>query len=564
MLGMALPCESGTGFLVTLDADGLLYPFVAPADVVVTGHELFLKKFFWTLDTKPATIHIKECQSAIFGEPFLRVLVGSLFVPLQRILSEIEDLIPAQSAGEATIPAALGERMDEEIALEVALIDAVCDTTDVAQIDSMCDTAPSYNPEIEISALASSVCEQFFGKSCKLFGIRGDGNCFCRCLATIVYWLFKNLEDSPVRTKFLDEFSKVIKSFSEGTTIKTASDCHQNVRDLINSHLQLQFSARDVVDNNCANKRCGDCSNICQCQLRQLFPPLFDFENGLRAELLNGILSEMDKSDLSHKDIFDFIGINSKDKVYSACTTVSMGFELLNKYSHVQLVTIQHNNRAGDSPFSIRGDLHQKDDCQLATIVVLEEHNYGNLNHYSILVQSEQKQICIPMIDALSILSKAQGIRDEMGKVPNGIIVEENGVSFELVDSPHKEDLSRLSGIVKIPKKVAVKTEFNALANAAPLQLLQRSMCEHTMCSPKATACRWCVECNMHVCRNCESVMHLDRGALEKPHQVSDFDNRSVAALTTEVPKPRDNASGDSKGDADQTKGDSDRNDIKP
>ena len=58
--------------------------------------------------------------------------------------------------------------------------------------------------------------------------------------------------------------------------------------------------------------------------------------------------------------------------------------------------------------------------------------------------------------------------------------------------------------------------------------------------------------------------MHLDRGALEKPHQVSDFDNRSVAALTTEVPKPRDNASGDSKGDADQTKGDSDRNDIKP
>lgn len=50
--------------------------------------------------------------------------------------------------------------------------------------------------------------------------------------------------------------------------------------------------------------------------------------------------------------------------------------------------------------------------------------------------------------------------------------------------------------------------------------------------------------------------MHLD---LEKPHQVSDFDNRSVAALTTEVlvPKPRDNASGDSKGDGDQTKGDS-------
>ena len=42
VLGMALPCESGTGFLVTLDADGLLYPFVAPADVVVTGHELFL------------------------------------------------------------------------------------------------------------------------------------------------------------------------------------------------------------------------------------------------------------------------------------------------------------------------------------------------------------------------------------------------------------------------------------------------------------------------------------------------------------------------------------------
>ena len=208
VLGMALPCESG--FLVTLDADNLLYPFVATSDdVVVTGHELFLKKFFWTLDTKPATIHIKECQSAIYGEPFLRVLVGSLFVPLQRILSEIEDLIPAQSAGEATIPAALGERMDEDLALELALIDAVCDTTDVTQIDSMCHTAPSYNPEIEISALASSVCEQFFGKSCKLFGIRGDGNCFCRCLATIVYWLFKNLEDSPVRIKFLDGFSKV-------------------------------------------------------------------------------------------------------------------------------------------------------------------------------------------------------------------------------------------------------------------------------------------------------------------------------------------------------------------
>ena len=478
VLGVALPSESGTGFVVTLDANGLLYPFVATSDdIVVTGHELFLKTFFWTRDTIPDTIHITECQTAIYGETFKRVLVGSLFEPLQLILSEIEDLISAQSA---TIP---DERMDgDSIALEVA------------RINSACDAAPFYNPEIVNSTLASSVCEQFFGKSFELFGIRGDGNCFCRCLATIVYWFFTNLEtnleDSLVRTRFTTEFSEVIKSFSQETTIFTASDCHQNVRDLINSHLRLQFSAReftDVVKNNCANK--SNCSNICQCPLRKLFPQLFDLDLGFRAELLNGILSEMNKDDLSHQDIFDFIGTNSKAKEYSACTTMSMGFELLKKYCACQLVTIKHNNRAGDSRFSILGDL-QKDDCNLAAIIVFEEHTSENLNHYSILVQSEQKQICIPMIVALSTLRKAQEIKD-------GIIVEEkgDGVSFEHVDSPPKEDLP---GIVKITKKVTVKNEFNALANDAPLQ-------------------------------------------------------RSIP--TTEVPKPRDNASGDSKGDADQTKG---------
>ena len=484
VLGVALPSQSGTGFVVTLDANGLLFPFVASDDIVVTGHELFLKTFFWTRDTKPDTIHITECQTAIYGETFKRVLVGSLFEPLQRILSEIEDVISAQSAGEATIPAAVGvdERMDAEaLALELALIDSVC------------VSAPSCNPEIEISALASSVCEHFFGKSFALFGIRGDGNCFCRCLATIVYWLFQNLEDSPVRISFIGEFSEVIKSFSKETTISTASDCHHNVRDLINSHLQLQFSApefTDVVKSNCVNKSNGDCSNICQCPLRKLFPQLFDFDTGFRAELLNGILSEMNKVDLSPKDIFDFIGINSQAKEYSACTTVSMGFELLKKICACQLVTIQHENRA----FSIRGDLHQKDDCPFATIVVLEEHKHGNLNHYSILVSSKQKQICIPMMDALSTLRKAQRIKDS-------IIEKADGVSFELVDSPHEEE-EVLPGVVKIARTVTVKNEFNALANAAPLERF-----------------------------------------------------RSVAALTTEVPKPRDSASGDSKGDADQTKG---------
>ena len=67
--------------------------------------------------------------------------------------------------------------------------------------------------------------------------------------------------------------------------------------------------------------------------------------------------------------------------------------------------------------------------------------------------------------------------------------------------------------------------------------------------------------------------MHLDLD-VKKPHQVSDFDNRIVAALTAEVlvpkppkpPKPRDKLSGDSKGDGDQTKGDNDSgiDDIKP
>lgn len=417
VLGVALPSESGTGFAVTLDANGLLYPFVATDHVVVTGHELFLKTFFWTPDTKPATIHIKECQSAIYGETSERVLVGSLFEIKegpQLILSEIENLISAQSAGEATIPAAVGavdERMDAEtLALEVALIDSVC------------VSAPSCNPEIENSALASSVCEHFFGKSFELFGIRGDGNCFCRCLATIVYWLFKNLEDSPVITSFIDEFSEVIKSFSKETTILTASDCHQNVRDLINSHLQLQFSAQeftDVVKSNCVNKSNGDCSNICQCPLFELFPQLFDFDTGFRAELLNGILSEMNKGDLSPKDIFDFIGINSQAKEYSACTTVSMGLELLKPYCACKLVSIRHDNRA----FSIRGDLHQKDDCKLAAIIVFEEHTCENLNHYSLLVpsssahapSSSDDQICFTMTRALASLRKAQSILENMG-----------------------------------------------------------------------------------------------------------------------------------------------------
>ena len=412
VLGVALPSESGTGFVVTLDANGLLYPFVATSDdIVVTGHELFLKTFFWTRDTIPDTIHITECQTAIYGETFKRVLVGSLFEPLQLILSEIEDLISAQSA---TIP---DERMDgDSIALEVA------------RINSACDAAPFYNPEIVNSTLASSVCEQFFGKSFELFGIRGDGNCFCRCLATIVYWLFTNLEDSPVdspvRTTFNDEFSVVIKSFSKETTILTASDCHQKVRDLINSHLRLQFSAReftDVVKNNCANQSNGDCSNICQCPLGNLFPQLFDFDFGFRAELLNGIITEMNKTDLSHQDIFDFIDINSKAKEYSACTTMSMSFELLKKYCACQLVTIQHN-RAGDSPFSIRGDLHQKDECKLAAIIVFEEHTCENLNHYSLLVPSSSAhapsssvQICVTMTRALASLIKAQSILENMG-----------------------------------------------------------------------------------------------------------------------------------------------------
>ena len=424
---VCMASSSESGFHVKFDADGHLYDaIIENIEVVANGHELFLNTFFGTNKTV-LTITSKECGVVKFGEAKLyKVLVGSMFKHhVQDILKRSEDwnadflkrseesnAVCTRESRNSTF-----ERMDEDAMARA-----------IAQIDSACVSAPSCNPEIVNSTIASSVCEQFFGKSFELFGIRGDGNCFCRCLATIVYWLFTNLEDSPVdspvRTTFNDEFSVVIKSFSKETTILTASDCHQKVRDLINSHLRLQFSAReftDVVKNNCANQSNGDCSNICQCPLGNLFPQLFDFDFGFRAELLNGIITEMNKTDLSHQDIFDFIDINSKAKEYSACTTMSMSFELLKKYCACQLVTIQHN-RAGDSPFSIRGDLHQKDECKLAAIIVFEEHTCENLNHYSLLVPSSSAhapsssvQICVTMTRALASLIKAQSILENMG-----------------------------------------------------------------------------------------------------------------------------------------------------
>jgi hypothetical protein len=410
----------------------------------------------------------------------MRVLVGSLFKPVQLILSEIEELISAQSTGEATIPAAVGERTDEELELKLALIDSMCDKVEVAEIDSVCG-ATSHNPEIENSALASSVCEQFFGKSCELFPIRGDGNCFCRCLATIVYSLFTNLEVSSVKTRFLHEFSEVIQSFSEGTTIETASDYHQNVRDFINSRLISQFSASeftDFVNDNCANKRSSDCRCMCQCPLSpERNPQLFDFEkNGFRAELLQGFLSEMNKTDLSHKDIFDCIRINSQPKQYSACTTVAMGLELLKLYCACKLVSIRHDNRA----FSIRSDLHQNNDCELAAIIVFEEHTCENLNHYSILVSSARSssvQICFPMTLALTSLRKAQSILENTEKVSNG-------VSFEHEDPPSEKNLSDIQKMTK--PKPKPKNEFDTLAEVTVL-LFQMTYTIHEILSLSIT-----------------------------------------------------------------------------
>ena len=138
MLGMALPTESGINFDVSLDADNQLYSFESPPDLIVTGHELFMKIFFWTPKSKPVTISMKECQSAKHGETYLRVLIGSMFTPLQIILTEIEDLISAQSAGEANSKAnlitaeGLANEEDFDFALEVATIDSACAVEDIA------------------------------------------------------------------------------------------------------------------------------------------------------------------------------------------------------------------------------------------------------------------------------------------------------------------------------------------------------------------------------------------------------------------------------------------------
>ncbi len=417
VLGMALSMESGPKFLVSLDADNRLYQFEATLDLVVTGHELLLKTFFWPPVNipKPVTIRISECQSVIYGEDVRKVLVGSMFSSLQLILSDIEDLIHAQSANEARI-------VDEDISVAVA------------QIDSVCAMAPSYNPGIVNSNIAVSVCERFFGKSFELFAIRGDGNCFYRCLATIVYWLYQNV-DVSLQNTFMTDFSKVIEHFPEGTTMLTASDCHLNVRNFINSHLKSEFSASeftDVVDGSCANKRKGDCcSAICNCPLFNRHPEFFDFDKtGFRAHLLHGILVEMDKNDLSHKEINDFItNINSMTKEYSGSTAMSMAFELLKKYCRCQLVSIRHENQA----FSIRGDLHQMD-CTFSAIIVFEEHECTNLNHYSILVPSNSGDICIPTTLALASLHKANDILEKMVKVGNekmGLTKDEESEVFQ-------------------------------------------------------------------------------------------------------------------------------------
>ena len=118
--------------------------------------------------------------------------------------------------------------------------------------------------DINVNVKTARIISQHFGDKMQLLGIRGDGNCYSRCLATIIFWLHQNSQIVPDYEKFKDEFESVIVTFTKTTTMLSISTdeklVHMAVRNLISSRLTDRLDKPNfvhAVDKNCQNRRTG-------------------------------------------------------------------------------------------------------------------------------------------------------------------------------------------------------------------------------------------------------------------------------------------------------------------
>ena len=115
---------------------------------------------------------------------------------------------------------------------------------------------------IYVNVTTARIISQHFGDKMPLLGIRGDGHCYSRCLATMIFWLHQNSQIVPDYEKFKDEFESVIVTFTKTTTMLSISTdeklVHMAVRNLISSRLKEIVDKPNFVD--AVNKNCQNIS----------------------------------------------------------------------------------------------------------------------------------------------------------------------------------------------------------------------------------------------------------------------------------------------------------------
>jgi len=471
VLGMATKVNSQlkeSQFEVTFDADGQLYVIYMSIEATANAHDLFLNTFLWPSQIVD-TITMKECETSqiVFGERNNKVLVGSMFEHhLGYILKRMKELKEIQSR----------------------------------QLDEAHSAQNHQNNPPPISYQ--------FGEFGVLWGIDGDGNCFHRVVATILFSLWQNR--SMLGSDFATDFEPVLKMFTATTSITLASDQHEAVRKLVTERLRKVFSENtfvDFVNNRCMNKkegkcsvncdcpwvRCerkGQCSYVCKCRSEEQISE--GVVSGLLADLIRSLLEELGNG-TSYKAMLRKITVtDAKLKSYSGSSSVLMALEMLKAYCNCLLVTVYvTKGNAGRIELPYTSQI----DDGLSAFIVFENHGPSSpSNHYQLLVPTFPPKtdplICIPRELALKIM-----------------------------DSVRKP--------LHAPQSTVV--DFGTSANGTETQPARYTT--SIPCAPQGQAEVLKVEVL--------DVLHPD---LKKPHQVSEFDNRSVTSLTTEVlvPKPRD------------------------
>lgn len=363
---------SESGFDVTFDADGQLYDAtIQSIEVVANAHEAFLNTFFGPNKTV-LTISCAECGVVKYGEAKLyKVLVGSMFKHnVQDILKRSEEwnadfLKRSEEWNAVCIRESLRESRNEKLAL-------------------------------------------ILSKRMQLLEIRGDGNCYSRCLAMIIFWLHQNSKVVPGYEKFKNEFNSVLDTFTHATTMlsisKEEKDVHMAVRNLISTRLEdllTNPNFLDSVNSNCENNRQGNCKDICDCPLvRCVTDEKGDVVKIICQCVTDGCycmsLHEELGDKMSYKTILLYITKTIKEnKFYSGTASVVMGFQMLKPYCNAILLIVRYPN----------GDLEKPSRDQniggLSAFVVYENYGFskgtGASNHFSLLVRdSVDPRICTP------------------------------------------------------------------------------------------------------------------------------------------------------------------------